>query len=47
MEYHGEGGLRAFLTRYADKMRSVACDDPGVLMDLDTPAQYAAVKTPS
>lgn len=31
------GGLRALLARYRHRSADVACDDPGILIDLDTP----------
>ena len=34
------GGLRAFLARHAEDARDVACADPGILADLDTPEAY-------
>ncbi|HBD07242.1 MAG TPA: hypothetical protein DCZ69_03190 [Syntrophobacteraceae bacterium] len=37
---HPAGGLREFLARFPDKTLHVECDDPGVLMDVDTPETY-------
>lgn len=41
-EFDGEGGMRALLARSTEKSRNVFCNDPGILMDLDTPEDYAA-----
>lgn len=35
------GGLRELLARHAAEAREVACDDPGILLDLDTPNDYS------
>jgi CTP:molybdopterin cytidylyltransferase MocA len=39
------GGLRVLLARYRHRSADVACDDPGILIDLDTPEdlQNAAI----
>ena len=34
------GGLRSLLARHAADARDVECDDPGLLVDLDTPEEY-------
>jgi CTP:molybdopterin cytidylyltransferase MocA len=34
------GGLRELLERHAGAARGVECDDPGILIDLDTPEEY-------
>lgn len=39
--HDGEGGLRAFLGRYANEAREVPVADAGVLLDMDTPDDYA------
>ncbi len=39
-EFDGEGGLRALLARYKDASRDVHCNDPGILLDIDTPEDY-------
>jgi len=39
-EFDGTGGLRALLARHADKSRNIQCDDPGILLDMDTPEDY-------
>ena len=36
----GEGGLRAVLARFDSRALEVKLDDPGLLMDMDTPADY-------
>jgi molybdenum cofactor cytidylyltransferase len=37
---HPSGGLRELLTRYPGATLEVDCDDPGVLIDVDTPEAY-------
>ncbi len=39
-EYRGGGGLRALLSLHKDIITDVDCDDPGIIMDLDTPDDY-------
>ena len=39
-EFKDEGGMRTLLARYAEKSRDVNCNDPGILMDIDTPEDY-------
>lgn len=39
-EFKDEGGMRALLARHAEKTRNVHCNDPGILMDIDTPEDY-------
>jgi CTP:molybdopterin cytidylyltransferase MocA len=34
------GGLRELLARHAAEAHDVDCDDPGVLVDIDTPEEY-------
>ncbi len=34
------GGLRSLLARHDEEARDVECDDPGILVDLDTPDEY-------
>ncbi len=34
------GGLRALLAHHDGDARDVECDDPGILLDLDTPDEY-------
>jgi molybdenum cofactor cytidylyltransferase len=38
------GGLRALLSRRKGTSLDVACDDPGILIDLDTPEDYERAK---
>lgn len=38
------GGMRALLSNYKETSLDVACDDPGILIDLDTPEDYERVK---
>jgi molybdenum cofactor cytidylyltransferase len=35
-----DGGLRTLLARHAAHTWHLECDDPGILMDLDTPEEY-------
>ncbi len=34
------GGLRELLARHAAESREIPCEDPGILLDLDTPEEY-------
>jgi CTP:molybdopterin cytidylyltransferase MocA len=34
------GGLRELLARHAAEAQEIACEDPGILLDLDTPEEY-------
>jgi molybdenum cofactor cytidylyltransferase len=34
------GGLRELLALHAAEAREIACEDPGILLDLDTPEEY-------
>ena len=47
MAYRGEEGLRGFLRKAAEIqpeiVRVIACEDPGILADADTPEDYQAV----
>ena len=43
MDFKGHGGLRMFLSRYKERTIDVDCDDPGILMDIDTPEDYEKV----
>jgi molybdenum cofactor cytidylyltransferase len=40
----GDVGARALLERYADQVVMVAIEDPGILIDVDTPEALAAVR---
>ncbi|MDD5167759.1 MAG: nucleotidyltransferase family protein [Syntrophales bacterium] len=42
LAFEEPGGLRALLATYKDRGRDVDCGDPGILIDLDTPEDYAA-----
>lgn len=39
----GDVGFRSVFTRHADDIRELPVDDPGVLLDLDTPRQFKAL----
>jgi molybdenum cofactor cytidylyltransferase len=41
VSYEGPGGLRQFWIDHADQCIRQEIDDPGVVFDLDTPADYA------
>ena len=43
----GDAGARAILTCHADRLRRIECDDPGVLRDVDTPADLAPLNPPA
>ncbi|HZP93579.1 MAG TPA: nucleotidyltransferase family protein [Burkholderiales bacterium] len=38
----GDEGARSILRRHAAEIRLIECDDPGVMRDIDTPADLAA-----
>ena len=38
LELNGDQGARALISRYQGRVLEVPCDDEGVLMDIDTPA---------
>ena len=40
LDFQGEGGLRALLSRYKGRTTDVVVDDPGILLDLDTREDY-------
>jgi CTP:molybdopterin cytidylyltransferase MocA len=40
LAFKGSGGLRAFLAQREDRCVDVPCDDPGILIDLDTPEDF-------
>jgi molybdenum cofactor cytidylyltransferase len=44
LTYAGPGGLRALLSRHTEHSLDVECDDPGVLMDMNTPENYEKIK---
>lgn len=39
----GDLGAREVVARHRAGLRAIACDDPGIFVDLDTPAQLAAL----
>ena len=39
-DFDEPGGLRALLAHYEQTSLEVSCDDPGILIDLDTPADF-------
>lgn len=41
-EFDGEGGLRALLMQYKEISQDIYCNDPGILLDVDTPEDYEA-----
>jgi len=41
LSFSRPGGLRALLADCPARVVDVACDDPGILLDLDTPEDYA------
>lgn len=43
----GEAGARTLLAQYDAQLTRVACDDPGILRDIDTPADFAQRSTTS
>lgn len=40
LAFQEPGGLRALLGRFSNQAIDVACDDPGILVDLNTPEDY-------
>lgn len=42
---HGDQGARSLLQTHAVALRRVAVDDPGILLDIDAPADLAALKS--
>ena len=40
LDWNGEGGLRCFLQQYAHESAAICVNDPGILLDMDTPAEY-------
>ena len=41
-DHDGAGGLRTLLARFESATRNLEVDDPGILIDLDTPADLSA-----
>ena len=46
LDFAEPGGLRALLARYEETSLDVACDDPGTLIDLDTPEDLIKAALP-
>ncbi|TMQ03701.1 MAG: 4-diphosphocytidyl-2C-methyl-D-erythritol kinase [Deltaproteobacteria bacterium] len=44
-ELTGDVGARALIDRHADQVRLLAIDDPAILVDVDTPAALAELRT--
>ena len=44
LAHDGAGGLRTLLSRFESATRNVYVDDPGILIDLDTPADLGACR---
>lgn len=44
LAFAGEGGLRAFLADPRWRIRELPCDDPGILRDMDTRADFARMQ---
>ena len=42
---HGDQGARSLLQTHAVALQRVAVDDPGILLDIDAPADLAALKS--
>ena len=46
LAFEDPGGLRALLAAYHERCADVDCDDPGILIDLDTPEDYRKYRHP-
>ena len=44
LKYDGQGGLRQLLAALGDGLRTLECDDPAVLIDVDTPADWRRLR---
>jgi molybdenum cofactor cytidylyltransferase len=44
LELRGDVGARSLIERHADRVRTVAIDDPAVVLDVDTAEQLAALR---
>jgi CTP:molybdopterin cytidylyltransferase MocA len=44
LAYDGEGGLRRLLASLGHGLRTLECDDPAVLVDVDTPDDWRRVQ---
>lgn len=42
----GDEGARSILRDHAEQVRWLACEDPGILKDIDTPADLAPLSSP-
>ena len=42
----GDEGARSILRNHAEQVRWLACEDPGILKDIDTPADLAPLSSP-
>lgn len=42
----GDEGARSILRDHAEQVRWLACEDPGILKDIDTPADFAPLSSP-
>ena len=47
LAFKDPGGLRGLLAAYEERCVDVDCDDPGILIDLDTPEDYQQYRFPS
>ena len=47
LAHNGEGGLRTLLDRFGDQARDIPVADNGVLLDMDTPDDYAQLSSRS
>jgi len=43
-ELSGDVGARSLIERHAAHVRTLAVDDPAILLDVDTPAALAALQ---
>jgi len=46
LAFEDPGGLRALLAAYHERCAAVDCDDPGIMIDLDTPEDYRQYRHP-
>lgn len=44
LTFNEPGGLRALLSRYEEQTMNLDCDDPGIITDLDSKADYTRAK---
>lgn len=45
MHLNGDEGARAVIKRHASVVEIIACDDPGILADIDTPTDLAGINS--